>query len=264
MSDFLWHVVRRLSRGLSFRNFTAVAYEQIAEAARRFCGAPPVDRPWWAIPFNRDPDTGVAELEDEGPFLAHFPSGDELVRYRLASRQHSTDEYVEYKRSRTGLGQTLEDEVELSRLQYLAAMYSAPQRVELGTGVDDLMYLLGASVMKEDQAILGRILRDCSEPKGLVNSTQMKETPFLIVRSWLMAADIVNFPDSKPEPSLGTDFDIVAMTLPFSDYLATDAYLAELIRQTKLDQLFSCKVYSMKQKDDLIEALLMLRTDSED
>ena len=256
--DFLWHVVRRLSKGLSFRNFTAVVYEQVADAARRFCGAPAGDRPWWAIPFDRDPNVGVAELEPEGPFLVHFPTGDELVAYQRASRRYSADEYSGYKRTRRGLGQTLEDEIEFGRSKYLEAMYSVPQHVALGTEVDDLMFFVGASVMRQDQAILAEILRECGDAKGLVHSAQMEEVPFLYVRSRLVAADIVNFPDHDPEPSLGTDFDIVATTLPFSDYLATDAYMTELIRQTKLDEHFGCMTFSMKRKDELLSTLRAL------
>ena len=46
-----------------------------------------------------------------------------------------------------------------------------------------------------------------------------------------------------------------AFVLPHADMLATENYMAELIRQTGLDKEYDCRVYRMKQKEDLLNEL---------
>ena len=42
------------------------------------------------------------------------------------------------------------------------------------------------------------------------------------------------------------------MILPYSDVLATENYLAELIRQTKLGEKYSCQPFTMRQRKDFL------------
>ena len=60
---------------------------------------------------------------------------------------------------------------------------------------------------------------------------------------------------NKPEPSQTADFHITALVLPYADMLATEYHFAELIKQTGLDKEYGCRVYRMKQKEDLLNEL---------
>ena len=88
-----------------------------------------------------------------------------------------------------------------------------------------------------------------------LSSSDFKNTPFLSIRAKLMAADIVNHRTPKLEESLLTDFDIVATILPYSDVFATENYMAELIKKTKVGDEYGCRVFTMRQKQELLDVL---------
>ena len=89
-------------------------------------------------------------------------------------------------------------------------------------------------------------------------SPRFSNTPFLSIRSKLMAADIAHYPYLKPEPSLQDDFSIVATVLPYVDVFATDNYIAELIKQTRVGIEYDCRVFTMRQQGDMLEYLAEL------
>ena len=70
-----------------------------------------------------------------------------------------------------------------------------------------------------------------------------------------MAADIFFYPQKPPTPSLNDDFEIVASVLPYVDILVTDSYMAEIIQQAKLSQLFKARVFPRRQVPKLLETL---------
>ena len=91
--------------------------------------------------------------------------------------------------------------------------------------------------------------------REFLSSDAFHATPFLSVRAKLMAADIVFASRRIPEPSLLEDFSMVGTVFPYSNVFATENYIAELIRVTKLDRSFDCRVFTMRQKDDLFNLL---------
>jgi hypothetical protein len=100
-----------------------------------------------------------------------------------------------------------------------------------------------------------RILSDCPNSGGFPTSQELHNCPYLKIRASLMAADIFFYPQKIPTPGLNTDFDIMASVMPYVDMLATENYMAELIRQSRLSQQFSARIYSMNQGSKLLEAL---------
>jgi len=73
-----------------------------------------------------------------------------------------------------------------------------------------------------------------------------------------MAADIFFNPDVTPCPSLHTDFDMIASALPYVDILATDRYMADLIRKARLLNRFDTKIFSMRERRQLMETIQCL------
>ena len=56
LDESLQSVANTLGHGLIFNPYHDISHEQLKEAAMSFAGLDIPDRPWWAIPFNRDPD----------------------------------------------------------------------------------------------------------------------------------------------------------------------------------------------------------------
>ncbi len=73
-----------------------------------------------------------------------------------------------------------------------------------------------------------------------------------------MAADIVYDGKRTPEPSLLKDFDVAATIVPFANFFATENYLAELIKKTKVGNDFGCRVFTTRQKDQFLDMLSSL------
>jgi hypothetical protein len=118
---------------------------------------------------------------------------------------------------------------------------------------------MGSIVVSQKQQRLSRILMEvlnsCPNPGGFWGSPELLNCPYLKIRASLMAADIFFYPKTTPTPSLNTDFDIMASVMPYVDMLATDNHMAELIRQSKLSQLFGAQVYPMNQRSQLLETI---------
>ena len=117
---------------------------------------------------------------------------------------------------------------------------------------------MGSIGVERTQLRFFNILRGCPESEGFWASEELLECPSLLIRASLMAADIFNYPENQPIPSLNTDFEIVATTLPYVDILVVDNHMAELIRQTQLSNNFVARVYSMNRRTELLEALQKL------
>ena len=89
-----------------------------------------------------------------------------------------------------------------------------------------------------------------------LDSPQFANSPFYSIYAKLRAADIVRFPDKEPEPSLLDDFQIIATVLPYTNVFATENYMAELIRQTRIDEEYGCRVFTMREKQEFLEYLV--------
>lgn len=101
----------------------------------------------------------------------------------------------------------------------------------------------------------------CDKGAGLaafVSSNEFIEAQYLSVRAKLMAADIVYNAHRSPETSLLSDFDIAATVIPYVDVFATENYLAELLRITRVASDYGCEVYTMRQRDEFLAYLLRL------
>ena len=259
--DPLWNVSEGLSRGLSFNSHTDISHKQLVGAALEFTGHLAPTNPWWRVPFNRDPDTSVSNIPRH-EILVHL-SVEELAEEQKRLRDNiQTPMYHKYKEMRRGYSLSYEDEVKYSKTQLFEEGYRGPMMAlalpEVSApGWDPLLTHIAWEQMNRYE----ELIRICDQRGGLdtfLDSPQFSKAPFLSIRAKLMAADIARFPRRKPEPSLQDDFSIVATVLPYADVFATENYIADLIKQTHVGSDYDCRVFTMRQKDDLLEYLSAL------
>lgn len=106
-----------------------------------------------------------------------------------------------------------------------------------------------------------QLVQICEKGEGFpafLESSQFAGVPFLTTYAKLRTADIVRFKGRKLEASLLTDFSWVATVLPYTHVIATENYIAELIKQTHLGSDFNCHVFTMREKDSLLDYLANL------
>lgn len=256
VKDFIWHVVRQLSFGLAFLHSNKINFCQIEAAARTYCRLPESNVPGWTIAFNRNPHESIKLLAKSPQVLVHIPSAQELVDYYKKSRSLIADTYLKFKNTRKGKSGTYQEEIQFQKAQVVYEIFLPPRPINIGPPqLNRFLYLLGAPSIVEFHAYIWNILDRCEYPIGFFSSEELMEAPFIHIRASLMAADIYFYPDMAPSPSINTDFDIIASVLPYTDILATDNHMAELIRQTKILDRFGCKVFSMRKRQKLLEIL---------
>ena len=249
-----------LSRGLSFNSNVGISHEQLLQAASEFSRVEGSFEHWWRIPFSRDPDTPDSTLPRPTGGIEVYLTIEEMVRERRRVRnQVSAPMYQKYKEFRKGVDLSYKEEIEFSRLQLLKESYVGLGKAisllgETPLGLEAIHWI---TVMEQEQRFRD-IVQICSMRDGFkafLSSGAFYAAPFLSVRAKLMAADIVYESSRMPEPSLLEDFDIVATILPYSDVFATENYIAELLRKTKLAEEYCCRVFTMRQKDDFLNLL---------
>ena len=259
----LQSVDNTLSRGLSFNSHMDISHDQMLQAASAFAGVDFPSEHWWRIPFNRDPDTPDSVLPRPSTGLEVFLTNYEMVdEERRVRNQVSAPTYQTYKDLRKGFNLSYPSEGEFSMRQLFRESY---------VGLDEAISLLGESppgwdalhwmtALQQQQRLI-EIKQICDKGDGFnsfFSSVEFSAAPLLSVRAKLMAADIVYESHRTPEPSLLDDFDIVATILPYSYVFATENYIAELIRKTKVGNDHGCRVFTMQQKHELIEFLSAL------
>ena len=257
----LWSVAIEIGCGLAFNPSIYISHRQLVEAALEFTGQYAPSNPWWRVPFNRNPDAVVSNIpRDE--ILVHF-SVEELAEEQKRLRDNiQTPVHQNYKETRLRQGLDYEKEVEYSKRQLFIDGYFGPI-VALGLrGVVTPQWELLLNLAAGD--FINRYLElmtICDQRGGVsvfLDSPQFSTVPFLSIRAKLLAADIARFPDRVSEPSLQDDFSIVATVLPYADVFATDNYISELIKQTHLGSEYDCRVFTMRQKEEMLEYLSTL------
>ena len=264
VKDSLWYVAKRLSRELSFKSPIHITHQQLIEAASAFARQDLPDTPWWAIPFNRDPDTqmdGLAETTIE----VHI-SIDELAELHKNHRDGiQTSQYNEFKKSRQQHNLSYEDEVMFGRQQLFWEGYVGPLQASIQSDfVESTPNHLYPSYLHAALEAISRGLelnRTCDKGGGLgefLESSHFVATPFLSIYARLRAADIVRFPEQTPKPSQLDDYQIIATVLPYTNVFATENYMAQLIKQTLIDKEYDCRVFTMREKQEFLEYLMNL------
>ena len=183
---------------------------------------------------------------------------DALIEERRRLRNKvSGPQYREFKEWRKRVQNSYQDEIEFQRRQLLCEDYKgvrvAIQEPNVTAPGWEAINALAASLYEQHWLEIIQILNKGLEPFLL--SPEFRGGPFLRIRATLMAADIVRFADRLPEPSFQDDMSIVAMILPYSDVFATENYMAELIRQTKLGKDYPCQIFTMRQKREFLRYL---------
>lgn len=258
--DSFWYIARRISDGLSFNSPIPIQHAQLIEAASKFAGKDLPDTPWWSIPFNKDPDMPASNLSD-GPLRIHL-SLDMLAEEEKRVRDDiTTPLYRRYKETRRAANFCYAEEIQFSMVQLFAeghtplGLQKAAQLLDENTsylkGLYDIAVLDSANRYWE----LAKVCDDHGEIGAFLQSPQFSNVPFLSIYARLMSADIVNYPYRNPEASLKEDFSIVATVVPYVNILATDNYIAELIKQTRIDQECNCQTFTMRQKENLLDTL---------
>lgn len=261
IKDSLWYVAKTLSRELSFSSSIQINHLQLVEAALEFTMQDLPDTPWWIIPFNRNPDTQMDGLPEK-TVEVHF-SMDEWAEENKRIRDGlRTSQYDHFKKNRRQHGLTYEAEVEFGRKQlFLEGHVGSLPEISLPEFSESKfrpIFLLSAL------EIMNRAfeLKETYDKGGGINifleSRQFVEAPFLSIYAKLRAADIVRFPDRDPEPSLLEDFAIMATVVPYTNAVATENYMAELIRQTRIDEEYDCRTFTMREKQGFLEYLMNL------
>ena len=251
-----------LSRGLSFNYAHEMCDKQLLEAASKFAEVDTLEEPWWQIPFNRDPDIPDSTFPRATRALEVFVTVQLLVNEKWRVRNEVTAPmYKQYKETRTERNLSYGDEVEFSRIQLFYEHYHIFDNAEpILKQVSSLWESMVPTLHHERQMQLVELAKICDLGEGIakfMSSKEIANTPFLSIRSKLMAADVVHGNLRVPEPSLLDDFDMAAMVVPYVDVLATENYLAELLRSTGIARDYGCNVYTMRQqqKDSLLNFL---------
>ena len=253
--EFNWQVVEELSHGLSFKSYTT-SWAQMASAAHAYCGTPEQAVPSWALAFSQDPQQSVGPERSSPRILVYLESPEELIEYGENALGLVAEEYHKFKACRRGKSESFAEELQFLKCQLLRETFLPPQSLtQAYPSLSDEVGLIGSTTMAQSQWQILRIVRDSPNPEGFWSSSELLQCPFLDIRASLMAADIFFYPDTIPTKSLNTDFDIVASVMPYVDILATDGYIAELIRHAKLSQRFGASVFSMRQRHQLLEVL---------
>ncbi len=261
-ADFL-SVDNTISRGLSFNESDQISHDQLIMAASAFAGTEQANTPWWWIPFNRDPDVADSALPRPSSGIEVFVAFEAWVNEERRMRnQIGAPLYRKYKDARKALKLSYQDEVKFSRRQlFHEGHFGIAEALSLAGDVPagfDVLY--HNSVTRQHMRTL-EISGICDRGAGItafMTSDEFTQAPYLSIRAKLMAADIVNYADRRPENSLLSDFDIAATVTPYVDIFATENYLAALLRTTHVDTEFECKVFTMRQRDALLEYLTAL------
>ena len=261
VKDSLWYIARLISRELSFNSSIQIDHYQLTEAAAEFANQSFPDVPWWTIPFNRDPDTKM-EAPPEIEVEVHF-SMDELAEEHKRIRDGlRTSQYDLFKKSRRQHSLSYEAEVEFGRKQLFIEGHSGSMPEislpEFSESKFKSTFLLSALEIINRALELKKIYDQGGGIGIFLESRQFSEAPFLSIYAKLRAADIVRFPDRDPEPSLLEDFNIIATVLPYTNVFATENYMAELIRQTRIDEDYACRIFTMRERQEFLENLLKL------
>ena len=264
LAAHLQGVDNALSRGLTFNSWFSICHAQLISAASSFAGIELPSVPWWHIPFNRDPDILDKDLRAAKAGMSlHFRFISLIAEQRRLRNEVEPSMYRDYKEERKSVGLLFEDEVSFSRGQLIWEGYLGVLNALNAPGVIsadwDMIYRDVAADREHQWREIEGIVSQSQNPTHFLTSPDFDDVHFINIRSQLMAADIVKFPARKPESSLHDDLSIAATVLPYSDVFATDSYIAELIRQTKLDNYYSCRVFTMRRREEFLNQITELK-----
>ncbi len=256
LNESLQSVANGLGHGLIFNRYSDISHEQLKEAAMSFAGLDIQDRPWCVVPFNRDPDTPAIYSAFATSQVEVYLKLNALIEERRRLRNVSAFQYREFKEGRKRSQNSYQDEIKYLRLLLFWEGYRGVSAVVQDPNVTapgwEAINQLVASQYEQRWSEIVRILNQGRGPLPFLLSTEFRSVPFLNIRATLMAADIVHYANRSPEASFQADLSIVATILPYSDVFATENYVAELIRQTKLGKDYPCQVFTMRQKPEFL------------
>ena len=258
VDESLWYVAKRLCRGLQFNSSNSIRFNQLFISATEYAQQGLPETPWWHVPFNQDSDTRSEDLPDP-KVLVHLPLKEWAIEQKTKrdTGQHSA--YSAFKKTRQNANLSYPEEVDYGRrqlvLEGLLGTVPLMRLPEYAQSDWAPLYLTGAMDIMSDYLHLARICASRGDLNEFLQSPQFSEVPFFDIYAKLRAADIVRFPQRIPEPSLLDDFTFVATVLPYVSFLATENYMAELIKQTKVGDKYGCKTFTMRQKDALADLL---------
>ncbi|MDP2731198.1 MAG: hypothetical protein Q8O55_12060 [Dehalococcoidales bacterium] len=258
VKEFLWHFVKQLGYGLSFKSYPEIMEQQVVTAARAYCNLPDIQCPEWEIAFNRDPHVPIRRIP-RPDLLVSFPNSQEFNEYVRLSRTSLADEYWTYKVHCRGKRQTYNKELEVQKNQYILEIFKPRPSLNIkSSNLEQVLNLLGLAGVIQFHRSVDEVLQHCADPERFFVSTQLLDCPYIHVWASLVAADIFFHPEKKPPASLFTDFEIVASVLPYVDILATDSYICELVRRAKLSDRFGTKIFTFRQREALLAELQRL------
>jgi len=245
--SFLWHFVEQLGYGLSFKTAPEIMQHQIVAAARAYCGIPAMQCTAWKVAFNHDPQVPVGQLTRPA-LLINIPNEQDFNEYIRLSRTSIANEYRDYKSHCRGKRKAYSDELEAQKKQFVFEIFNPRTALNVkSSNLEVLFNLLGLAGIIEFHNTVKEIFQQGTNPEEFFDSSQLFNCSYIHIWASLMAADIFFHPEKKPTMSLFMDFEIVASVLPYTDILATDSYMSELIRNAKLLDRFSAKIFSSSE-----------------
>jgi hypothetical protein len=177
----------------------------------------------------------------------------------MLSKTSITNKYWNYKKCCRGERKTYADELEYQKKELVLEMFMPPPMLNIKPSkLEQLLQLIGQAGVIEFHNSVDKILEQSANPTGFFVSPQLLDCPFIYIWASLMAADIFFYPDNEPERSLFTDFEIMASLLPYVNILATDSYISQLIRSSKLLNRFNTHIFTVKQRKSLVSKLRSL------
>lgn len=75
INNRLGEIVGKFSLGLNFNESSLISHQQLLGAASSFAGQEPPATPWWAIPFNKNPDVPIDHVPRQDQWNPLYTDG---------------------------------------------------------------------------------------------------------------------------------------------------------------------------------------------
>lgn len=221
--------------GVELRSFSQILLSQAQAALPDFLGIPAPSGDKWREAFNQNPDQKCRRPEE--PLSVRWSGF-----FKDLSRQ--TKKYHERQRELAPVGD-LETQKRVEALRFIADAFVRPYFSFL-QGIDDIFTFaaldLPVGILRSFSELVGR-QPTADEFIAFLGSREMLSVPFLDVYSSLRAGMIIWHQARKQKGSDLNDVLILATALPYSDLVATDSFMAQLVKSLKLDARFAVTVY---------------------
>ncbi len=268
LEDAIIGTIKELSWGLKFQTWESILESQIEDAARTFLGQQPDEREWWTIAFQSDPHALVeSRMEDIGgenwriDVDFSLPDSDLTRNRRIKSdfvveSQEVLDKHINNRpddlpealiQSKKGLIASYMGNVAKQNIIRALREGELLDKViaeEKYAGLVDLWNCLNKIGINTD---------DHDAVMAFAESKELLNSPFVDIFASIDAVLSTYYPASrKIQTGDYYDLPIMALTLPYSNVIATDNFIkGVLVNILRLDDKYKARIFSAIDKDRL-------------